>query len=280
MSDILNGPPAESSPAPISPPSDVTPAQGQPAGGGDWLTSLPEEMQGLAKHKGWKEPADALRSYQHLEQTFGADKAGRALIMPKDGEDAEAYDKIYQALGRPEDAAGYELAGMFGEDPLDENFLGVMSQTMHEAGLSKAQAQKLGGVYQEMFKTAQAEAEAQLLSQIDEAERTLPPATKEMAKRGFRMFGLPAEDGQAVSDALVRALGPKAAVELFARLGAAAGEDRPVDGARGVASSSSAVEERERLLADPGFLDRYNQGDPGALARIEQLSIRIAEQNK
>lgn len=278
MSEFLNDSPADSA-TPTPPPSN--PAQGQPAdGGGGWLASLPEELKGLAEHKGWKEPGEALRSYKSLEEYMGADKAERGVVLPKDSEDTEAFDKIYKALGRPDEAGGYELNSLFGEDQVDENFLGAMSKTMHEAGLSKAQAHKMGAAYQEMYKAAQAEAEAHYAGEVADVKASLPPATVEEARRGFRLLRLPPDEAAGVSEALERALGPKAAVELFARLGQAAGEDRPIDGATGVGGRGNATEERERLLSDKAFHDRYMQGDPGAMARIEGLNIRIAEQNK
>jgi len=286
MSDILNRPPADSAPRdifngptadsflnPISP-SASTPAPGQPADGGGWLASLPDDLRGVAEHKGWKDPADALRSYRHLEEYMGADKAGRGLVLPKDGADVEGYERVYKALGRPEEAAGYELNSLFGDDVVDERVLGGMAQAMHEAGLSKTQAHKMGAAYQEMFKAALAEGEAQYASEVEETKSSLPPETIESARRGFRLLRLPPEEAEGVSRTIERALGPRAATELFARLGRAVGEDRPPEGSLGV--DGDAGRRIDQLLSDKDFNARYLAGDQAAIKRINDLYSRMA----
>lgn len=273
MSDILNGSPAAS---PVTSEPSSTPAQGQPADGGGWLASLPEDLKGVAEHKGWKDPADALRSYQHLEQTFGADRAGRTLVLPKDGGDSEGYEKIYSALGRPDDPTGYELTSMFGEDVVDESLVGAMSKAMHDAGLSKTQAQKIGEGYQELFKSAQAEAEAAYQAEVAEVMSSMPQETIEQARRGFRLFRLPPQEAAGVGAALERALGVKAATELFARLGMAAGEDRPVTGAEAVSFGGDPKQRIDQLLADKDFSARYLAGDRDAKQRIDDLYSRLS----
>lgn len=254
--------------------TSAEPADSQPAGGPtNWVSSLPEDMRGLAENKGWKEPADALRSYQHLESVFGADKAGRALLAPKSAEDTEGFEKIYKALGRPDDVDGYELKGLFEGDEVDDVFLGAMAKNMHEAGLSKTQVHKMATAYQGMYKAAMAEAEARLNTEIDELKASIPAEIQEMARRGFRLFGLPKEEGDAVSDAIVQALGPRQAVTLFAKIGQAVGADRPVNGAeppfRGAANSRI-----DQLLADPIFSKRYLEGDQSAIDEISELTRR------
>lgn len=275
MSDILNGSPADSSLNPASTPPPVsTPSQGQPADGGGWLASLPDDLRGVAEHKGWKEPADALRSYRHLEEYMGADKAGRGVVLPKDGDDAEGYERIYKALGRPDEVGGYELNSLFGEDVVDQRVLDGMSKAMHEAGLSKAQAHKMGAAYQEMFKSALAEGEAQYASEVEDVKSTLSPEIIESARRGFRLFRLPPDEAQDVSRTLERALGPKAATELFARLGRATGEDRPPDGS---AETGGDPQRRiDQLLSDKDFNTRYLAGDKAAVERINDLYSRLA----
>lgn len=273
MSDILFDPTADSSHNPPSPPAS-NPSPGQPADGGGWLASLPDDLRGVAEHKGWKEPADALRSYRHLEEYMGADKAGRGMVLPKDGEDAEGYERIYKALGRPDEAGGYELNSLFGEDAVDQKVLDGMSTAMHEAGLNKAQAHKVGAAYQEMFKAALAEGEAQYASEVEDVQSSLPPETIESARRGFRLFRLPPDEAGEVSRALERALGPRAATELFARLGRAAGEDRPPEGDAEV--SGDPQRRIDQLLSDKDFNARYLAGDKAAGERINDLYGRLA----
>ena len=89
--EATNTPPAETSTPPTS----------------DWLAGVPDDLRGLAEEKGWKEPADALRTARQMEEFLGADKAGRGLVLPKDEEDKEGYERVYRAMGRPDNADGY-----------------------------------------------------------------------------------------------------------------------------------------------------------------------------
>lgn len=40
----------------------------------DWRATLPDDMLPVALAKGWRSPAEALRSYVHLERLIGVDK--------------------------------------------------------------------------------------------------------------------------------------------------------------------------------------------------------------
>lgn len=81
--------------------------------------------------------------------------------LPGEG-DSEAWGDLYNKLGRPESPEGYEL-------PLPEGDDGAFAQQtaawMHEAGLSKSQAQALAGKWNE-HQAAQAEAQSQQREQV------------------------------------------------------------------------------------------------------------------
>lgn len=64
---------------------------------------LSDEQKSFLSKKGLKNPADAVKSYMELEK-----QTGGKFSIPEDG-DAEALAKIYKKLGRPDDAAGYDL---------------------------------------------------------------------------------------------------------------------------------------------------------------------------
>lgn len=251
---------------------------------GNWLTALPDDLKGVADHKGWKTPEDALKSYKHLEELMGADKAGRGVIMPKDAEDKEGYDRIYKALGRPDSPEGYEIKSLVLEsgspvDDGDASLAETMSGAMHEAGLSKAQAQKLVAAFQGVVKSTNDGAEQTFKAELEAFERQVKPAELEAARRGFRFFGLEKDEAGEVSASLVRSLGPERAVKMFARLGGALGEDQTIEGGRGpgpFGSPESASKRMDQLLNDPAFSKRYLSGDQGARDEIGNLSKIIA----
>lgn len=272
---VLTG---EQNPAPNPAPAPADDA-------GSWLTALPADLKGVAEHKGWKSPEDALKSYTHLEQLMGADKAGRGLILPKDAEDKDGYDRVYKALGRPENPDDYGIKSLVleaADAPLDEGdafLVETMSKTMHEAGLSTGQAKKLAEAMQGAVKAAGDKAEAAFQAELDAFERQVKPGEVEMARRGFRFFGLPESEAGEVGAALVRALGPEKAVKMFAQLGGALGEDKTIEGGRsmgGFSSPESAGKRMDQLLSDEAFAKRYQNGDQSAMEEITNLSKIVA----
>ena len=78
-----------------------------------------------------------LESYRHLEKLIGRDK----IALPKEG-DAEAWNAVYDRLGRPENAEGYEIAvpeGLERDSAFEEQMRGLF----HKAGLTKMQVAAL-----------------------------------------------------------------------------------------------------------------------------------------
>lgn len=241
----------------------------------DWLASMPEDARGFVQTKGWKSPADVLGSYQNLEKLLGADKAGRAIVPPKDDASPEEWQAFYGKLGRPETPDGYKL-------PVPEGDSGEFAKTaaawMHEAGLNSKQAEALAGKWNE-FQTAQlqaAEAEFAQRAAVDvqDLQRAWGEkfeANAELARRAIREAGLSPEEGMAVE----RALGVKKAAEVFAKLGQQFAE-APMKGGEGQRGSfgdtpESAAARIKALQADQDWVARYIGGDTEARAEMERL---------
>jgi len=251
------------------------PSGGQGAEPPDWIGALPEDARGYVENKGWKEPGDVLKGYRQLEEFLGADKAGRGLVLPKDEKDQEALDKIYNALGRPEKAEGYGLTELMAQEETDQVFMSAMAETMHGAGLSKAQAQKLATAYQAYFKADRQAAAETHQQEVAEAERTLSAEEKEHCRRGFRFLGLSNQEAAAIE----MYWGVTKAARMFARIGKALGEDRRVEGAEaaGFGGSPEAAKSRiAELKADEKFTKRYLDGEPEACRQMEELYKRAS----
>lgn len=248
-----------------------------PSGGaGDWLGSFPEEARGFVENKGWKEPIDVLKSYQQLEGFLGADKAGRGMVLPRDETDAEAYERIYSALGRPEKPEGYGLAeSLAGEADVDPYFMETMAGVMHKSGLSTGQAQALAKSYQSHVNIMRDAMVEKHQAEVDMYSRTASPATIESARRGFRFLGLEEKDAAAIE----MHFGVEKAAEIFAKIGRGLGEDSmPGEAGSGFNGSSRAAGAKiAELNADRNFRDRYLSGDPHAYKMMEDLHKRLAE---
>lgn len=248
-----------------------------------WADGLSDELKGFAANKGWADPSDAVKSYQHLEKLLGADKAGRAVLLPKDEQDAEAAEVIYKALGKPEAAADYGLTDVYADAPADTELLNSMAEIMHQNGLNKAQAKSLA----EGYKTLEAAKIERLTSEnaqgIEDLKKEYGAAFKDKvsaAQMGAQWIakeaGIPIESIKEIEFHL----GSKGVIKAFAAIGGLFGEDKFVNSSSNQNSFSmtpaQAAAKLDELKADSIFVDRYNSGDQSAKATMEKLHKTIA----
>lgn len=274
MTDPVANPPA---PAPA-------PAHQQPAIA--WLPDATPEVAGYVQNKAWQGPADVLSSYQNLEKLFGAEKAGRTVVIPGD-DDVEGWSKLHGRLGRPEQANGYELPV---PDGADKQFSEQAAAWFHEAGLSKKAAQHIAGKWNEhMGKAAQAQAlaeEQKLQAEHQALERDwgtgdAAAVNREMARRAAVALGL---DEQAI-DGLQKASGFGKTMKALAKVGEMLGEKPALGlgGGSGFALTPEAAQaKKQSLMADKEFREKA-MADPNSAQwkEIQRLSeIIVAAQEK
>ncbi len=240
-----------------------------------WLDSLSEETRTLAEAKGWAAAEDAIKSYSALESYLGADKAGRGVILPKDEGDAEAFDRIYQALGRPEEAAAYGLAELLDGREHHQGLVEALGQAMLTAGLNKKQAQSLAKSYIEAEDAILSNLRASYAAEVAQAREQLSPALLEQARRGARFLEL----SEAELAPIEQALGPSKAAEIFGRIGRALAEDQVINNPSGAAYGSPNAKIAQ-LRSDPIFLKRYLGGEPGAVEQLSELYRQAAASSK
>jgi hypothetical protein len=207
---------AIATPATVPPP----PAAAQPA---DWSAAFDTDARALVAAKGWRGPEDALKSYANLERLMGGEK----IALPAADAAPEAWDAVYARLGRPARADDYALEKPEGVAYADELAAGFR-QAAFAAGLSDRQARALHDFY---VKTATEHASADAAraeAASAELEQRLRrdwgaqyEAKVALARRAARAFAPP----EAV-DGLAAAMEAPALMALFARIGAAMGEDR------------------------------------------------------
>lgn len=92
--------------------------------------------------KGWKGVDDVITSNKNLETLLGADKAGRAVIWPKDATDAEGWKAINAKLGVPEKADDYQLP-LYGGATEPDAFQKALAVELHKNAITKSAAQNL-----------------------------------------------------------------------------------------------------------------------------------------
>lgn len=129
---------------------------------GWWDTVKDSDTKGWLASKNFPDAEKALMSYRNLETLFGADKAGRTLVLPKDDSDADGWKALNSKLGVPESADGYKLPMPEG---VDDGFAKTAAKWFHEAGVRPAAASKIA----EQWNTFVAE-QVKLGEQADKAE--------------------------------------------------------------------------------------------------------------
>lgn len=250
--------------------------QGAAAAAPEWAATLPEPERAVVAAKGWKDPADVVASYRGLETLLGADKAGRAIVKPKDGDPADK-ERFFAELGRPEKPEGYELDKRIppGQSP---EFASKAAQQFHKLGLTREQVDGIAAWYGEEAAAQSGQISEEFVQQskveVERLQRTWGDArasNEESIARGARLMGLNTEQ-------IIRfeaAVGTTAMLTALLEVGKSIREDTMPGGAAGLnnplGSVAAATAEIERLKGDREFMAKVNTGDVAAKKKWEEL---------
>lgn len=263
---------------PAPPPAGGTPPAPPPPSGVTWLPGADEATTGYVQNKGWAGPADVLTGYRNLETMLGADRAGRTVVLPADENDAPGWQKVYERLGRPANAADYKLPVPDGTDP---SFATAAAAKFHELGIPLKQAQALTTWWNQQaggITAAQQQAEATALAAdsaaLDTAWGAQKAARTEIARRGAVAVGLDA----ASIDALQKVAGYAGVMKALAKIGDMTREG----GASGLndiggfgMTPEGAKARRAELMADKDWVKRASVGDSAEWKELKRLDAII-----
>lgn len=241
----------------------------------DWTSGLSDEAKGYVQNKNFDSPKAVVESYINLEKMARGDP-NTLLRLP--GKDAKPEDwaPVWDKLGRPADAKGYELAVPEGGDP---KFAEWAAGTFHEIGVPKSQAQALTAKWNEKVaemtkaqETARSEANALEATKLKTEWGAGYDKQIEVAKRAALGLGVDAK----TIDALEASMGYAGVMKFFNSLGAKMGEAEFVGGdGKGnfgaVSTPEAAKAKIAELRKDTGFTARYVAGDVAAKAELERL---------
>lgn len=277
MSDVATG----ASPNPSGADAASVGATSGPASGAApasaWTDGFDPDSLGFVQNKGWAGPKDVLTSYRNLEKLVGAgpDK----LLQIPGADDADAWNSVYNRLGRPEKPEDYSIN--MPKEMADEEFAGWARNTFHELGLTNKQAEALSTKWNEYMGGRQGQSQEaykmEVAQQNDALKKEWGAAYDQnltMAKTAAREFGL---DGATI-DKLEQAMGFAGLMKFMQGIGSKIGEASFVsgDGAGagnnfGAMTPQGAMQQISALRADPAFVKRYTEGDTEARAKMEQL---------
>jgi hypothetical protein len=246
-----------------------------PVAGHEWLTGADEAMSGYVQNKAWKSPTEVITSYQNLEKLLGADRAGNTVVLPKSDAAPEEWNAVFDRLGRPADASGYKFE--VPEQIGDPEFAKAASSKFHELGLSQKQGEALATWWNETAKSQYAAVETAAQQRFETENAKLQTEwgaayaqNLTLAQAAVRALGV---DGKTI-DTLASAMGHKATMELFHKIGAKTGEADFVSGQGGFGSAltpAAAKDQIRTLMTDKTFSAKYINGDAEAKAKMAEL---------
>lgn len=116
-----------------------------------WRGRLPESIRD-AKCLDTMSSVQALAtSYVNAQRMIGANK----MVVPTDKSSREEWSAAYDAMGRPKEAKDYDIPEGFSWD--SDSQRDAILKSFHDAGLNKAQASAMIGVYRQVIDQAGAE---------------------------------------------------------------------------------------------------------------------------
>ena len=126
--------------------ADVPILAGEAPSGDDWKEALPEDLRSHDALASIKDVGNLAKSYVHAQSMIGRDK----IAIPGKHSSPEDWDDVYTRLGKPDEAAGYDVN--FADDA-DKGLTEWFKATAHKAGLNNAQATLLAKDYDEFIQS-------------------------------------------------------------------------------------------------------------------------------
>lgn len=243
-----------------------------------WVDTLDDpELKGWAQNKGYREVKDLAVAHRGLEKILSSEK----VPLPKDEADTEGWNRVFTALGRPEDKTGYKLGEIAEADP---DFADAAGDWFHEAGLSTKQAgvlaEKWNAHQEKVIAKMEADFQAKSGAEMSDLRTEWGPkyeANTELARRGARMLGWDRDKMAGVE----RVLGTKEMLTALAKIGGGMGEDEFIDGETRKSFGMTPDQAQDRLktlMADKDWAAKYIAGDADKRAEIERLNRIISGQ--
>lgn len=291
MTEPSPAPAPAPSPAPSPSPAPApAPAPAPSDAAFSWdKAGLDTDTLGWVQTKGFKDPASTVHAYRNLEKLIGAGP-DRLIQLPKD-DTPEAWNAVYDKLGRPKDASEYKLPVPEGQSG---DFAKVASGWMHKHGLNPRQAQGLATEWNDFIKTQQTTQRSQQVEQ-DAAQgvalkQEWGQAYDQNVNLAKRAIGevLKGSDGKPLLDAaaldkLDGALGHATVMKLLHTIGTKLGvDDKPIGmdqqggGSFGPMTPAAAAYRKQELMKDSAWVKAWNDGDSAKQREMLHLNKILA----
>ncbi len=269
--------------AALSTPSEsgVTPAPGESAvppsastapstSTNSWTDGFSDENKTYVQHKKWASPSELLDSYRNIERFQSG--ATDVVKIPGPTAKAEEWEGLYNKLGRPDAASGYEFKGDDGK---------AFAEIAHKHNLTKSQAQ---GILEDMLALEESQEnqlkidnENRFAQEMNEVKQEWGKDYDKKVVQGTRAAAALGFDQDAMNT-LESKLGTKSAMNLFADIGAMMKEGEFIEGSSAKGFGNSSHEAKlliQQKQTDPAFMKQYLDGNKEYVQEMARL-MRVA----
>ena len=257
-----------------------------------WFDGIDAETLGHWDNKGWKYKdspkeltIELTKAWKGLEKNFGV-PADQLLKLPKDAADEAGWSAVRQRLGAPKEAKEYDFTNVKYADgrDFDPAMADALRNTLHKAGTPKDAAPEVAKAVAKVISDAEtaktAERTARLQTERAEVQKEWGQNfdfNRLQAMQGAKRAVGTDEAAQKLITSMEEAIGYRATMEFWRKIGAGTSEDTFVDVQKGgtVTTRNGAAARLRELESDPDWAARLVKGDPKARQEMDSLLQQI-----
>ncbi len=210
-----------------------------------------------------------IQAHKEAEKMLGA-PADKVLRMPEPN-DVDGWAKFHTALGRPADAAGYNMEGV------EEKVAGVVREQAFRLGLSADKGRELAKSLNDFAVKEAADKTEAAAQQLQVSQAALKadwgPSEFDAKMQVSRSAAKALNVSEDALNALEAQLGYQQVMNMFLNIGSKIGEDKFVrtDHSLSLVTREGATAQITALTSDKDFVKKYQSGDVDANAKMSAL---------
>lgn len=250
-----------------------------------WHAKLDAETRGYAENRGLLAKdaveafVDAARSHREAQAHIGT-PADQLLKLPKADAPAEEWKAVWQKLGMPADATGYDFSAVKSSvegRTVDPALIESIRAAALDANLPAPAAVKVAAAIQAHLDKAGAESATEAAAKLEAGRAALKAnwgqnfdANLTIAKQAFAAL-VPSQEAMA---ALEGQVGYDAVMEMFRKIGSQIGEDKFVTNgmpARGLMTRDAAMQRIAELKTDTEWTTKFLNGSLAEKKEFDNL---------
>ena len=238
-----------------------------------WKDSISEEYRKDPNIEKFTEIDALAKSYINATKMIGQDKVS----VPTNNSTEEAWNEVYDKLGRPESAEKYSLDAKSKVVSLDDNAVKQFAETSHKLGLNNKQAQGLLEFYKTNMEgtaqqakidteTAQAQAEQALRSEWGREFDTKVKQAGSLAKANIKpeVLDMTLSNGTRLGD-------HPEIIKGFAKIAGMMAEDKIVSTESESVQSNQNIQDEIDSIVNDKASPYWNKGHPNHDKQVQQV---------